>query len=226
MQIPKCQYEVRLYNTIIAMSSVYNTIVAILVCDKNRTLRYNSHTMNPLREYVLEIMKRHPGLSLRQASIRAGLNENAIQQIVSGARPRPRPGDLKLIADAWGTPQDYYEMMRLAGYEVPLPPDVDNPEDVKVLTLFKTLPEEDRKYVLDILWALNRGEITLETELRKPQVQRIALRASELNERGCQAILDMMEYVRKAQVLENQEQKSQTGDEAEPLTWADEESRE
>lgn len=182
--------------------------------------------MNSLGEYILAIIERHPGLSLRQASIRAGLNENAIQQIVKGARPRPRPGDLKLIADAWGTPQDYYEMMRLAGYEVPLPPDMDNPEDVKLLTLFRTLPEEDRKYVLDILWALNKGEVTLETELRKPQVQRIALRASELDEHGRAAILDMIEYVRKAQVLENQEQKSQAADEAKPSAWADGESRE
>jgi hypothetical protein len=78
---------------------------------------------------------------------------------------------------------------------------------VKVLTLFHSLSKEDQEYVLNILWALNTGETMLEAELRQPQVERIALRASELNEQNRQAILEMIEYVRKAQTLDNREEK-------------------
>lgn len=148
----------------------------------------------PLGEHVLSIIRRHPGLSMRRASIEAGLNENAIQQIIKGIRSNPLPDTLKAIADTWGTPQDYYEMMRLAGYDTPLPPDVDDPVEAKMLTLFKALSDEEKDRVLEMLWALNRKDT---------DVTPIALRAGELDERGQHTILEMIEYIRKAQELEH-----------------------
>jgi transcriptional regulator with XRE-family HTH domain len=46
-------------------------------------------------------------------------------------------------------------------------------------------------------------DLKLVAELRKAGVARIALRASNLDEAGKQAILEMIEYVRKAQGLQS-----------------------
>ncbi len=63
-------------------------------------------------------MDRHPGLSDRQASIEAGLANNAVTQIVNRAILKPRPTTLEALARTWGTPEDYRQMMLLAGYKV------------------------------------------------------------------------------------------------------------
>ena len=53
-----------------------------------------------LADYVLEMLARKPGLSMRKASEEAGLNVNSIQQIVNGQRPNPRHDTLKAIDTA------------------------------------------------------------------------------------------------------------------------------
>lgn len=81
-------------------------------------------------EYIVAMLKRHPGLSMRQASIKAGLNTNAIQQIIN-SKITPRPNTIKALADMWGTPEDYVAMMRLSGYEVPDTVDIAGLSSVK-----------------------------------------------------------------------------------------------
>ena len=61
-------------------------------------------------KYILDMLSRHPGLSMRQASVKAGLNMNAIQQIVN-SDILPRPNTIKSLADTWGTPEDYVAML-------------------------------------------------------------------------------------------------------------------
>ena len=152
-----------------------------------------------LSNYVLEMLGRHPDLSMRSASIQAGLNPNSIQQIVNGQRPHPRHDTLKAIADALGTEHDYYEMCRLAGYPTPIPPGIDE-EETKLLTMFRALPEEGREQLLKTVTSLHGG--------RERAILPIALRAGELDERGRRTILEMIEYVQKAQSDETEEEES------------------
>jgi transcriptional regulator with XRE-family HTH domain len=151
-----------------------------------------------LGEYVLEMLSRHPDLSMRSASIKAGLNPNAVHQIASGERPHPRHDTLKAIADTLGTEHDYYEMCRLAGYPTPIPPGVDNREEVKLLTLFRTLPEEEKEQLLQTVASLH-GE-------RDGSILPIALRAGDLDDRGRRTILEMIKYVQEAQKKEKEEE--------------------
>lgn len=146
---------------------------------------------NTLGDYVLSIMQRHPDLSMRQASIDAGLNENAVQQIVNGNRPRPRHDTLKAIADKWGDEHDYYEMCRLAGYPTPVPPDLEDAQEVTMLMIFRALPSEEKQRVLQTLSAAH--------EHKESRILPIALRAGELDERGQRTILEMIDFVQKAQ---------------------------
>lgn len=150
-----------------------------------------------LGEYVLEMLSRHPDLSMRSASIKAGLNPNAVHQIASGERPHPRYDTLKAIADTLGTEHDYYEMCRLAGYPTPIPPGVDNREEVKLLTLFRTLPEEEKEQLLQTIISLHGGKDDF--------ILPIALRAGDLDNRGRRTILEMIEYVQKSQSSETEE---------------------
>ncbi len=159
--------------------------------------------MSELGEYVLSLIQRHPDLSMRQASVQAGLGENTIQQIVKGHRPHPAPDVLRAIASQWGTDQDYVEMLRLSGCEIPLPPDVTR-EEMEVLNLFRSLSEEDRRQVLLILWALNGQDQTLAAVVRSAKIGQIALRAGELDEQGRQAILQMIEYINQVRSSENE----------------------
>ncbi len=161
--------------------------------------------MNALGEYVLGIIRRHPDLSMRKASIQAGLGENTIHQIVKGHRPHPAPDVLRAIASQWGTDQDYVEMLRLSGCEIPLPADV-TPVEAEALNLFRSLSEEDRQQALLVLWALNGRDQTLATMLRSAKVEQIALRASELDEQGRQAILQMIDYINQVRGSENEQQ--------------------
>jgi transcriptional regulator with XRE-family HTH domain len=145
---------------------------------------------NELGNYVLKLVQRHPDLSMRKASQRAGLNENSIQQIVNGARPHPRHDTLKAIADTLGTEHDYYEMCRLAGYPTPVPPGV-NEEEIKLLTMFRALSDEGKDQLLQTVSSLHGGQ--------EQAILPIALRAGELDDRGRRTILEMIEYVQKAQ---------------------------
>lgn len=75
---------------------------------------------NALGEYIERIREKHPRLSMRKMALEAGLNGNAVQQIVSG-RTGASPAVLKAISDRWGTDDDYRELMRLAGHPLPEP---------------------------------------------------------------------------------------------------------
>lgn len=150
-----------------------------------------------LADYVLELVARHPGLSMRKASEEAGLNVNSIQQIVNGQRPRPRHDTLKAVADTLGTDHDYYEMCRLAGYPTPIPPGVNDEEEVRLLTMFRALPQEGKEQLLKTVTSLHGG--------KERTILPIALRAGELDDRGQRTILEMIEYVQKAQASEEKE---------------------
>ncbi len=93
-----------------------------------------------LAEYVREMVQRHPGLSDRQAAIQAGLANNAVTQIVNRGISRPRPATLESLANTWGTPEDYREMMKRAGYKVPDTPELGGLSPVKqrVVTLLSS----------------------------------------------------------------------------------------
>jgi transcriptional regulator with XRE-family HTH domain len=144
-----------------------------------------------LGDYVLSIIHRHGDVSMREASRRAGLNDNAIQQIANGDRPHPRHDTLKAIADTWGTEHDYFEMCRLAGYPTPIPPGVNDEDEIRLLTMFRALPREGQEQLLETVTSLHGGE--------EKAILPIALRAGELDERGQRTILEMIEYVQKAQ---------------------------
>ena len=68
----------------------------------------------PLGQYILELV-RGQHLSMREASMKAGLAPETISQILRrGSLSRPRPETLEMIADALGG--DYTRMMILAGH--------------------------------------------------------------------------------------------------------------
>jgi hypothetical protein len=69
-----------------------------------------------LADYVEMMVARHPRLSHRQASVEAGLANNAITLIVNRQVIRPRPDTLRKLAEKWGTDEDFYLMMSLAGH--------------------------------------------------------------------------------------------------------------
>ena len=81
--------------------------------------------MTALQEYLKQMLERHPGVSMRQASLLAGLNENALQQILKSTHFTPRPDTLKALTDKWGTVEDYIVLMRLAGFEMPETVDIE-----------------------------------------------------------------------------------------------------
>jgi transcriptional regulator with XRE-family HTH domain len=93
-----------------------------------------------LSDYLRIILDRHPGLSDRQAAVQAGLANNAVTQIVNRAILRPRPSTLEALAETWGTPEDYRELMRLAGYRVPETLDLSNlsPAKRQIITLLSS----------------------------------------------------------------------------------------
>lgn len=85
--------------------------------------------MNTLGEYLNQIRLRHPRLSMRRMSLECGLSENAVSKIIKGEFI-PKPDTLKELVDRWGTPEDYRELLRLAGHPLPepgirLPPEGD-----------------------------------------------------------------------------------------------------
>lgn len=74
--------------------------------------------MTDLGQYLNEIRKRHPRLSMRRMAIDAGLGESIVNGIINrgmGARPET----LKALTDRWGTEADYRQLMQLAGHPLP-----------------------------------------------------------------------------------------------------------
>jgi hypothetical protein len=65
------------------------------------------------------MIDKHPHIAYSYASTEAGLNINAIGDIINGKSMRPKPATLKALADRWGEPGDYEMLFSLAGYAVP-----------------------------------------------------------------------------------------------------------
>jgi lambda repressor-like predicted transcriptional regulator len=94
----------------------------------------------PLGRYILKCLKRK-NLSMRQASLDAGLAPETVSQVIRrGKTSTPRPDTLRLIADA--IDGNYHQMMVLANY-VDLPRGLD------------AVPSEQREVVFHLLsiWA-------------------------------------------------------------------------
>ena len=94
----------------------------------------------PLGRYILKRLKQK-NLSMRQASLDAGLAPETVSQVIRrGRTSTPRPDTLRLIADA--IDGDYHQMMVLANY-VDLPRGLD------------AVPPEQREVVFRLLtiWA-------------------------------------------------------------------------
>lgn len=96
-----------------------------------------------LGEYVEKLLE-DAGVSHRQASRAAGLSDNVINQIVNGRVTSPDPETLRRIANRWGTEQDYFEMMRLAGH-APTPVDYQIAEESEVLDYYRELNPRERR---------------------------------------------------------------------------------
>ena len=81
--------------------------------------------LTPLGQYLVDLVGRQ-NLSLREASMRAGLAPDTISKILRrGETSTPRPQTLQLLADGLGGNFDY--MMHLAGH-APLPEEGADPE--------------------------------------------------------------------------------------------------
>lgn len=107
----------------------------------------NMPEMSPLGQYLLEFCD-GLNLSMRQASIRAGLSPETIGMIVRrGKASRPRPETLGAIADNLGA--DFIGMMRLTGHLPPSPPDDIDPElrykAEELLAIWRRLRDIDPK---------------------------------------------------------------------------------
>jgi transcriptional regulator with XRE-family HTH domain len=87
--------------------------------------------MNELGDYLEKMRQRHPRLSMRRMALEAGVSENRVRNIIKGIRTGARPETLKALADRWGTEDDYYELMQLAGY--PVPESIDDEALLKAL---------------------------------------------------------------------------------------------
>lgn len=86
----------------------------------------NPVNFDTLQDYLANMLSRHPGLSMRQASLQAGLNENSVQQILKATHFTPKPQTIKALADQWGTQEDYVNMLRLAGHSLPVHAELDS----------------------------------------------------------------------------------------------------
>lgn len=120
--------------------------------------------MNTLSEYVRSMMQRHPRLNPRQMAQEAGVGESTVYGILNkghGAKPRT----LRKLADAWGTDEDYHEMMRLAGHPM-LEPDLGLNLDEGarlILQCYNELSNADRQRVVAIM---SRADVTPPTVVR------------------------------------------------------------
>ena len=83
-------------------------------CDRMASGETMPTEPTPLSQYILELLK-NQNLSMREASMKAGLAPETISQIIRrGKTSTPRPDTLRLIASALGG--SYQKMMILAGH--------------------------------------------------------------------------------------------------------------
>lgn len=92
---------------------------------------------SPLGEYILTLLE-DQNLSMREASMRAGLAPETVSQIIRrGKSSTPRPDTLKLIASALGG--NYQYMMILAGHLSPAPAALDQETRARLEELARKL---------------------------------------------------------------------------------------
>ena len=100
--------------------------------------------MSEIADYIMNLC-RQQHLSMREASIKAGLSTETVGVIVRRGNP-PRPDTLRAIARALGG--DYDHMMRISGHLPPRPPSdeefIDSDMD-DLVPLWKEIKYRNRK---------------------------------------------------------------------------------
>lgn len=105
--------------------------------------------LTELGRYVLDLINEQ-NLSLREASMKAGLAPETISQMLRrGKTSTPRPDTLRMIADALGG--DYRRMMELAGHlpSGPITPLVDVPQLRNFAERVSKLPPERQRRIME-----------------------------------------------------------------------------
>ena len=133
-----------------------------------------------LGQYIKALCESH-NLSLRQASIRAGLESTTIAKILQrDGRVVPTPHTLDRIAKGLGG--DFLHMMRLAGH---LPPEVSQDETIddpelytkmqRLMSLIRQVAERDRDAAARLMGlVITPFEVMLALEETEEQEQEVA----------------------------------------------------
>lgn len=101
-----------------------------------------------LSEYLETMRRRHPRLSWRQMALAAGVSESVLYGLVR-RRTGARPETLKAIADAWGTDEDYRQLMEMAGH--PLPEDELTADEREVVERYRQMEPVNQRVVQQLM---------------------------------------------------------------------------
>lgn len=97
------------------------------------------------------------GLSRREISLRAGINESGLSQILSRTQFIPQPGTLRALCDVHETGLSYMYLMTLFGHiDPPSAPDAVDHMLAPVKAEILRLPEEQRHRATQQLLAIAR----------------------------------------------------------------------
>ena len=103
--------------------------------------------MTPFTEYVLRLCAEQ-NLTMREVSLRAGMPEGAISTILRRfPTVRPRVQTLQAIANVLHA--DIFELMRRAGYDVPVMPEAQLHRLSDFLDRMHELPPEQQRKLMD-----------------------------------------------------------------------------
>ncbi len=117
-----------------------------------------------LSDYIEEMRQRYPGLSKRKMCILAGVPDNLIYKISEGLTPRP--ATLQKLAfngaqetyrtddEKW---EDYAELLKRAGYEVPESPHITE-EEWEWIKRWRNLTPEQRALANAFFRAYSAGD--------------------------------------------------------------------
>ena len=123
---------------------------------------------SPLGQYVKELCDKE-GLSLRQASIRAGLSPETVSLILRrGNTTHPRPQTLAVLMDA--LKGDLHHALTLAGYNMPPLIEYKIPRLYQFVNRLAAYPPEVQERIMDATLALL--EITDAATASTPSVLR------------------------------------------------------
>jgi len=107
--------------------------------------------MSTLSEYITQMRQRHARLTVRQMAREAGISDSVLYGILNQGRGA-RPETLKALADKWGTPEDYRELMQRAGHPLPEPATFDAALlEQMILTGADPITPEDREHIIAAL---------------------------------------------------------------------------